>query len=574
MFLRETVIKKESGEYRYWRLVKTYWDKKQKKVRHKTVAQLGKLKSEEIKFFKNALRGEAGKRFSWEEIVVKRSFEYLGVAILDRIWRYWELDKVIEDKASEVLTINRCLSPESDYQVSRWYEETILPRILGIPLNPTKIYRTLDKIYKLKEKIQQHLYQKIEQLKLDDYELIFYDITSSYFEQSSCNLARYGLSRDHRRDKKQIILALAVTKKGFPFYWEVFEGNTADKKTVKGFVDDLKSRFKIKQACLVMDKGMVSKSNPDKVINEEFDYVVTIGKNSINKIKDMPWAYLKTINENNVDEKKEYFIYYSRREYYKELKSEGKKRYILCFNPEKFLQERKNRFAKIESIKKYLEQKNKQLSEAKGKRHRELLREKLKRYLEKRGAQKIFQLRLIAKGKSFHICYRIVEKAIPEASKLDGTYVIMSNVKKASPEILIQSYRERMEIERSFHRLKSFIELRPIYHHNEHRIEAHITICVLAYLLNNTVMEMVRQKKDFEELTAQSVYNYLRSCKLVELQVAGEKKLKFTTPTTEQIKLTKILADLPRGEASGKNLSCLCVARRQVDEDRLKQFLK
>jgi len=82
MFLRETVIKKPIGEYRYWRLVKTYWDKKQKKVRHKTVAQLGKLKPEEVKIFKKALSGKAGKRFTWEELSVKKSLEYLSVAIL------------------------------------------------------------------------------------------------------------------------------------------------------------------------------------------------------------------------------------------------------------------------------------------------------------------------------------------------------------------------------------------------------------------------------------------------------------------------------------------------------------
>lgn len=543
MFLRETIIKKETGEYRYWRLVKTYWDKKQRKVRHKTVAQLGKLKPEEIDFFKKTLRGKAGERFSWEDLAVKRSLEYLRVAILDRIWRYWELDKIIEEKAVEVLAINRCLCPYSDYQVSRWYQETILPKILNITLNPTKIYRTLDKVYMIEEKIQKHLYKKIRELELDDYELIFYDITSSYFERSECSLAKYGLSRDHRRDKKQIVLALAVTRKGFPFYWKVFAGNTADTKTVKGFVDDIKNRFNVGKACLVMDKGMVSKSNIDKIKLEELDYVVTLRKDSIKKIKDMPWSYLKTINESNVAKKKDYFTYHSKRAYYKELSSREGRRHILCFNPEKFLQERKDRLDKIESIKKYLNQRNKQLSEAKGKRHREILREDIKRYLEKRAANKIFKFRLTAKGKTFHISWQIIEKAVCEAAKLDGIYVIMSNVKKTSPEDLITAYRNRMEIERTFHNLKSFVEIRPLYHHNEERIYAHVTICILGYLLNNTVMHMVRQKKDFEELTAQSVYSYLRSCKLVELEAIGKKKLKLTTPTSEQIKLTKILAD-------------------------------
>jgi len=137
----------------------------------------------------------------------------------------------------------------------------------------------------------------------------------------------------------------------------------------------------------------------------------------------------------------------------------------------------------------------------------------------------------------------LVEKEIKEAAKLDGVWVIQSNVPKAGPGELIDAYSNRMEIERSFHNLKSFVEIRPLYHHNEERIKAHVNVCVLGYLLNRTVTHLVRQKKDFEELTAQSVYNCLRSCKLVELAAGSEKRLKITTPTKEQVKLTGILAD-------------------------------
>ncbi|MCG2695789.1 IS1634 family transposase [Candidatus Parcubacteria bacterium] len=551
MFLRETVIKKASGEYRYWRLVKTYWDKVKKKVRHKTIKQLGRLKPNEIAFFKDSLAGKAGKRFSWAELTCKKSFEYLAVAILHRIWKYWGLDALMEDKTIEALTINRSLSPESDYQVSRWYEETILPRILNLNLNPTKIYRTLDTIPALTSKIQQHLYAKINSLGLDDYELVFYDITSSYFQQSNSDLARYGLSRDHRGDKKQILLALAVTKKGFPFYWQVLEGNTADTKTVQEFVDELKRLFNIKHACLVMDKGMVSITNIEKIQTENFNYCVTLRRNSIAKLKGVPWNYLRSINENNVENKKDYFIRHSKRAYYKELPSCENKRYILCFNPEKFLTERLCRLDKIASIVKYLDQKNQQLSKALGRRHRELLREELTRYLEKRSASNLFSFRLIAKEKTFRISYKVLKKAVADAARLDGVYCLMTNLKTASPKELIDAYRGRMEIERSFHQLKSFCEIRPIYHHNEDRIKAHVTVCVLAYLLNNTVMHLTRQKKDFEELTAQSIYNYLKSCKLVELSASGEQRLKLTVPTDEQIQLTKILADKSLLEEEG-----------------------
>ena len=543
MFLRETVLRKAGVEYRYWRLVKTYWDKKLKKVRHKTVAQLGKLKPEEIRMFKKTISGEAGKVFGWEELRARKSFEYLGVAILDRLWKVWELDKVIADNVVEVLAINRCLSPKSDYQVSNWYNETILPKLLKETINPTRIYRTLDDIYEFTGAIQEHLHRKIRELKLDDYELIFYDITSSYFEQSGSELARYGLSRDHRRDKKQLILAMAVTRKGFPFYWKVYPGNMADTKTVKEFVSELTERFGIKKACLVMDKGMVSNGNLEKIEAEKFDYVVTLRRSSIALLADMPWKYLRSIDESNVHKKKDYFQEHSRRAYYKELKQQKDVRYILCFNPEKFLQEREDRKEKIASIKRYLDSRNKELSGAKNKRNGEVLREELNRYLEKRAAGKIIKFRLMSIGSTYQIRYRIDEEGIKEASKLDGVWVIMSNVAEASPGELIDAYRNRMEIERTFHSLKSFVEIRPLYHHYEERIKAHVTVCVLGYLLNNTVMHLVRKKKDFKELTAQTVYNYLRNCRLVELEAGSEKRFKITTPTEEQINLTRVLAD-------------------------------
>jgi len=207
------------------------------------------------------------------------------------------------------------------------------------------------------------------------------------------------------------------------------------------------------------------------------------------------------------------------------------------------VQERKDRQEKIASIKRYLDNRNKELSRGKNKRNVEVLREEVERYLEKRAAKKIIRFRLMSSGNTYQIKYHTDEEGIKEASKLDGVWVIMSNVAEASPGELIDAYRNRMEIERTFHSLKSFVEIRPLYHHYEERIKAHVTVCVLGYLLNNTVMQLVRKRKDFEELTAQSVYNYLRSCKLVELEAGSEKRFKITTPTEQQVKLTRVLAD-------------------------------
>lgn len=129
-----------------------------------------------------------------------------------------------EIKTSEIvkiLTLNRCLQPNSKHKVQHWYRGTILP-LLNNPspdkINPTRLYRSLDEIIEIEPKIQFHIYQKIRELGLDDFDLCLYDLTTSYLDGNKCTIGKYGLSTDHRPDKKQVLLALAITKNGYPFY--------------------------------------------------------------------------------------------------------------------------------------------------------------------------------------------------------------------------------------------------------------------------------------------------------------------------------------------------------------------
>jgi len=296
--------------------------------------------------------------------------------ILDKLWHLWELDKVTDSGQilkistsvmSEILAINRAISPSSDFKVCTWYERTILPTLFKVTadvVNPTRIYRTLDRLFLKEETIQNHLAKKIKDLGFDDLSLVFYDITSSYFEGWSCPLGEFGLSRDHRKDKPQILLALAVTKEGFLFYWKVLPGGLHNSVTVKEAVISLKKRiasfrdksqtwFKINQnIILVMDKGMVSEDNLKFLEKEGFSYIVTIPRSSVKKLSSFPKELLvklgEELGEKNPDLTKvmgkyPYFTYFLPRAYFHELNKEKNRRYVLCFNPEKFLEERKQR---------------------------------------------------------------------------------------------------------------------------------------------------------------------------------------------------------------------------------------
>jgi transposase len=408
MFLREQVIRRNGKRYVYHRVVKTYWDKVKKKVRHKTVMNLGKLREDEVSVVKNLLvLKETKEAFitTWNNIKIKKSREYLCCCILHKMFNFLGIGEFIDkvgkrnkvklSSVAEILIIKRCIKPSSDLKVSSFYKRTVLPLILGIKedkINPTIIYRTLDELIKIEDKLQVYIYNKIKEKKLDDTSLVFYDITSTYFEgKGNCNLIFYGLSRDNRRDKKQILLALAVTKRGYPFYWEVLPGNVVDKTTVKDLVKRLKGKFGIEECCIVLDRGMVTDKNLKEIEESFLSFVVTLANDEIRKLKEIPWDFLKTIKESNVEEKKQRFKFYNERTYYIELLSKESRRYILCFNPEKFLQERKDRREKIKDIKKYFSKKNKELLFSKKTMDKNKIERDIYYYLKKRKAMKYFK---------------------------------------------------------------------------------------------------------------------------------------------------------------------------------------
>ncbi len=453
--------------------------------------------------------------------------------------------------------------------MSSFCKKTILPYLLNIQLskiNPTRIYRTLDELIKCEDKLQLHIYNEIKEKELDDFNLVYYDITSTYFEgKGECSLILYGLSRDKRPDKKQVLLALAVTKCGYPFYWEVLPGNVVDKTTVKNILNNLKEKFGIRNCCIVLDRGMVTDDNLEEIDKKSFSFIVTLTKDEIKKLGEIPWEFLKTIKEDNVDDKKKRFKFYNERAYWEELKEVDGKRYILCFNPEKFLQERKDRVDKIKDIEEYFRKKNVELLSSKKMRDKSKIERGAYYYLKKRGATKYFKdieteerMKEITKKckeghkkrevKVYFIKYRIDTEKIEEEKLLDGMYVICSNLyedlnrKEVSSEELISSYRCRIKIERAFLDMKQLLELRPVYHRKDFRIKAHILICCIAYLLNVTLEHKVR-RGDMLDLTFRMTLDVLEGFRAEEVEIKNikEKRIRLQDADEEQMKIIKIL---------------------------------
>jgi transposase len=332
-----------------------------------------------------------------------------------------------------------------------------------------------------------------------------------------------------------------------------------DKTTVVNLVKKLKDKFKINTCCIVLDRGMITEDNLDEIGGNFYSFIATLTRDEIRNLKEIPWEYLKTIDEDNVDKKKQEFEKYNERAYYRELKEEGNRRYILCFNPEKFLQERRDRCDKIKDIEEYISNKNKELLSSKKTRDKNKIERDIYYCLKKRKATKYFkdiecdenEKEIVKKYKVglkkkvikvYSIKYKLSQPAIDKEKLLDGVYVICSNFLGIDAEDLISGYRGRIKIERAFMQIKQFLEIRPIFHRIEERIRAHVFICVLAYLLNVLLEYKVRVEGGLN-LTYEKIYEILENCHISEVEIKNikEKRLKIQDADQKQIKILNVL---------------------------------
>lgn len=579
MFLRKLTVKKNGKKYDYWLLVKTYRDHKTKKVKQKTILHLGRLATKELSLAQSLLAAKKPNTFitTWQDVKLRQSVDFLAVGVLTRIWRYWELDKFFNEQlvkgkesvgiatVAQILAINRAVLPRSDFKVQSWYKKTILPVLLKTKpnaINPTRIYRTSDAVLTVEPALQKYLYEKIKTKGLSEFDLVFYDITSTYFEGIGPTLAVRGHPRGHSNDKRQILLALAITKDGFPFYWRVLKGNVVDVTTVKALVAYLTKTYELKHSALVLDRGMVSEENLKAIEDAKLYFIVTLDRGAIISLSGFPFDYFSSLTEQDLSNGLSYFTRYNDCTYYRELEASKGRRYIICFNPEKFKEERKNREEKLVSIEEHFSEINQGLLKAKNCRDEKKIEHRVYYYLLRRKALKYFKYRLRGvrrvinrRGKEREVLtYQVLLErnwaVIKKESLIDGVYVLSSNLTEPGEEgeylvsalDLVIGYRGRIKIEQTFHHLKSFIDIRPIYHRLDERVCGHVLICVLGYLLNMTV-EYLLKKAGIKDITVEGLYEELAGFDAAELEIKniGLRGYKITEATSWIRKISRIL---------------------------------
>src|SRR5213594_1707601 len=293
MYLRHTTRRKDGKVHRYWRLVRSV--RVGRKVIQQTVAQLGELDAAGRARAKALARAITGDREQPDLFTTDATDEAIPVRLkrirLERgrtfgdvwlgwtLWRALRLDDLLARLVPEgreavpwatmasVLVLARLSEPSSELHIAEtWYRSTALEDLLALPVplvNDDRLYRALDRLLPHKRVLEQHLVARLGELFALDYDLLLYDVTSTYFEgQAEGNpLAQRGYSRDHRPDCKQVCLALVVTRDGMPLGYELFAGNRTDVTTVEEIVDAMEARYGLANRIWVMDRGMASAEN-------------------------------------------------------------------------------------------------------------------------------------------------------------------------------------------------------------------------------------------------------------------------------------------------------------------------
>ena len=427
----------------------------------------------------------------------------------------------------QVMVLNRISDPLSKLGVLRWLQTVYIPELKSGSVQYQHLLRAMDYLLSIKDELEQDLYNELVTLFSPEVDLVYYDLTSTYFEGEGPELAAHGYSRDHRPDRKQIVLALVVTKEGLPIYHEVLPGNTADVSTLQATAQTLATRYRLGRVIMVCDRGMISTDNVEKLEELGLPFIIALRPRNNEEAQAL---YQKTLaGFTPVPELGELII--------KETKKEGY-RYIQCHNPNVAKETKRNReerFKKAAAEVTKLEKrfKNGSVSE------RDLYH-KVQSLLEERGLSRFFEPRI--EGDTI-ILYR-PEEIWEQENYLAGKFFLKTSLdadRFPSAEV-VKSYKQLQTVENAFRELKDFLKIRPVFHYTDERVRAHVFICVLAYLFERLIE--LRCRRASLRHTGRRALELLSRLKAIECQI-GERRVVLSNRVEEETRRILEAMDIP-----------------------------
>lgn len=482
----ETVRKTVKGkEYTSVLLRRSF--RKDGKVQHETVGNLSRLPPDVIEFIKRRLSGEleAGAPHSTFEIV--RSLPHGNVAAVLQTARQLELENLLASRPCRerdlimAMIVARILSPRSKLSTStalkaETAKHTLTEELELGDVQVHELYAAMDWLLARQTRIENKLAKK----HLQDGQLVLFDVSSSYYTGRKSSLIKHGYSRDHRSDRPQIVYGLLCDSEGRPIAIKVFSGNTADPSTFTEIVATVRQRFGIHRVVFVGDRGMITTAriNQDLRAIDGLDWISALRTEGIAKLSDAGTIQMSLFDTQDLAEvTSDHF---------------PDERLVVCRNPALAEQRARKRNELLEATEAKLEP----IRRATLRKNNPLIGEKaiglrVGKVINTHKMAKHFDLTITETS----FTYTRSESRIREEAALDGLYVIRSSVdaQRMSSEKVVETYKKLAKVERAFRCMKTVdLSLRPIYHHNEDRIRAHVFICMLAYYVEWHMREKLR----------------------------------------------------------------------------------
>jgi hypothetical protein len=548
MFLRATKRKKDGKEHRYWSVVENERHPSGA-VHQKSLLYLGDLNDSEHCAWTKALEvfnADSGQTqthslfpsdrtpppsdtpalsLQLDEYQLSHPRQYGACWLACDLWRQLRLDQFWAERLPpsregtdwagllQVSVAYRLIAPGSEWRCHRqWYDRSAMGDLLGPDFHwggKDQLYFVLDRLLEHRLALFTHLQARWKDLFGAQYEVLLYDLTSSFVEGQAAAIpkAQFGYSRDHRPDCRQVIIALIVTPEGFPLAYEVMPGNTSDKTTLKEFLAKIETQYGKAQRIWIMDRGIPTEEvlAEMRVADPPVYYLVGTPRARVRQTRSQ-WESLAWQKIKDTVEVK--------------LFREGEELYVVAKSGRRWEKENAMRRKKLARL----------LWTLRGMR-RESSRDRL---LQRLGAAKskagraasLVQIHVPPASKMKNknqklepgsFTFRLNKEAFKEAELYDGHYLLRSNLRDKEPEWLWKLYTLLVEIEAVFKSFKNDLGLRPIYHSVQPRVEAHIFVCFLAYCLYVTLRQRLNALAP--GLTPRAVLETLAGVQMLDLEL-------------------------------------------------------
>jgi transposase len=571
MFLRPYHVAKDGKDLTYWSLVETV--RTPDGPRQRTVCYLGELNSsaqarwvkavevfnegggrQQLKLFPSDVpppQNDPDVARVWvKKIRLERARQFGNSFLGWELWKRLGLDRffegLLDDGAAEapwsrvaaLLAINRLCAPSSELGIEeRWYPATALDDLLHLSpgvINDTRLYRCLDRLLPYKTKLEQHLKQRYGELFAAEFDVLLYDLTSSYVEGQAEKdpMLQRGYSRDHRPDCKQVVIALVVNAEGFPLSYETFDGNRADVTTLEAVMRMVERKYGRARRVWVFDRGIVSEENLAALRKRGGQYLVGTPRA---KLKGMERALLEGGWVQVRDEVEAKLV---------PIPPNGTETYVLCRSRVRREKERaiRRRFSTL--LERALKSLAQQVEQGQLKDRSKIERRLGKIQARHPQVRDLYTMDVTEREGRLAVDWKLIEERWAWREAREGAYLLRTNLEGESGEELWTKYIQLTEAEAAFRALKSELSIRPLFHQIEPRVKAHILVAFLGYALWVTLKHLLRRNhSELSPARALTLLSTLQSADIV-LPTTDGRELRLrrvTEPSPEQKQLLQQL---------------------------------